>query len=72
MKAYEKWKDDSCVEHCSLCHIGVCGECDGLGTKEEARKAALEWVLENSECKGLCDSVVCTDTIVIIEKELKS
>ena len=33
-------------------------------------KAALEWVLKNSERKGLCDELVCTDTISIIEREL--
>ena len=44
MKEFEKWKDGNCVKVCNLCHIGVCGDCTGIGTKEDAWKAALRWV----------------------------
>lgn len=35
-------------------------------------KAALEWVLEHSEHTGLCDSPVCTNTLIMIEGELNN
>jgi len=46
MKEYEKWKDGNCVKNCNLCHIGVCGDCSGIGTKGDVWRAALELVLE--------------------------
>lgn len=47
MKEFDKWKDDNCIKHCNLCHIGVCGDCRGIGTKADAWRAALEWAKSN-------------------------
>ena len=70
MKEFEKYKasviDKSKYQKIYGSHV------EGRFWKAERSgwKAALEWVLKNSERKGLCDELVCTDTISIIEREL--
>lgn len=58
LKQFEKWKDDNCVKHCNLCHIGVCGNCTGIGTKGDVWRAALEWAEDRiSESKSLGEAL---------------
>lgn len=68
MEQFENWKGNNCIKHCNLCGIGVCGSCNGIGTKGDAWKAALEWV------RGLplqkYGPIKPKDLIKCIEKEL--
>jgi len=61
MEQFKKWKDNKCVKVCNLCHIGVCGSCSRIGTKEDTWRAALELVLEwlnhSSEHKEIKDKI---------------
>lgn len=50
MKEFEKWKNTNCIKHCNLVNIGVCGDCQGIGAKEDAWRAALEWIRSKSCC----------------------
>ena len=43
MIEFKKWQDGNCAKHCD--QPSSCGECGGIGTKEDVWKAALEWVL---------------------------
>jgi len=44
MKEFEKWRIKNCEENCDIgVDSGLCHYCSGLGTKEDAWKAALEW-----------------------------
>ena len=46
MKEFEKWKQNNCDENCDIgTDTGVCKRCSGLGTKEDAWKAALKMVM---------------------------
>ena len=64
MKAFEKWKNDNCREHCNLVYVGVCADCTGSGTKKDVWRAALEWVLKSDPQEGTVWEM--------IEKELRS
>ena len=46
MKAFEKWRLKNCEDNCDIgVDSGPCHRCSGLGTKEDAWKAALEDLL---------------------------
>lgn len=65
MKEFKKWKKAGCIKVCNLSGIGVCGDCQGIGTKEDTWKAALKWVLEITDETSFPQRQ-------IIEKELRS
>ena len=57
MKEFDKWIQDNCENNCDIScdpDKGVCHRCSGLGTKEDAWKAALEWVLEKKVSSAPC------------------
>ena len=66
MEQFEKWKDGKCVKVCNLCYIGVCGDCSGIGTKEDTWRAAFEniqqWIM-GRRCTG-------EDVLDYINKEI--
>ena len=68
MEQFEKWKDDNCVKHCNLCYIGVCGDCVGIGTKEDTWRAALKWAKSRSTNMIGCKRTINTSEI---ERELE-
>ena len=46
MKAFEEWRLKNCEDNCDIgVDSGPCHQCSGLGTKEDAWKAALKQVL---------------------------
>lgn len=74
MKAFEEWRLKNCNDNCDIgVDSGPGHRCTGLGTKKDAWRAALEWLLKSKgrgklyDCDGDEYDIILVSTI---EKEL--